>query len=86
MQRASTDDIKGWNEIFISDCLSVQGWSLPFGPEYVIVLHQDLNSVFTVFLANIQVNVALSRYLFFNNIDIYLAFLLTFLAPLQTTA
>lgn len=86
MQRASTDDIKGWNDIFISDYLSVQGWSLPFGPEYVIVLHQDLNSVFTVFLANIQVNVALSRYLFFNNIDIYLAFLLTFLAPLQTTA
>jgi len=53
VQRASTDDIKAWNQIFISGCLSVQGWSLPFEPLSVIVLHQDLNSVFAVFLANI---------------------------------
>lgn len=28
VQRASTDDIRAWNEIFILVCISVQRWSL----------------------------------------------------------
>lgn len=86
VRRASADDIKAWNEIFILGCFSVQWLSSPFEPLYVIVLRQDLNSVFTVFLASIQVSVALSRHLVLITLTFVLPFFLTFLASSQISA